>query len=307
MSTHPSAAESVDPSTVGRLSRPERPERRGRVTIAGGARVEPLVAAAFAWVGLLLILAVTASWLPLHDPDVATGMSRIGAFADWSHPLGTDDLGRDMLSRVIFGIRTSLSIGLMAVAVGFVLGGWVGVVVGFFRGKVDASVGVLVDAWLAFPGLVLLLAIGAIMGPGLTTVVVGLSALAVPLFVRIARANALQVADREFVQAARLVGASSGRVIRREIIPNVIPPMIAYAVVLMGTMISAETALSYLGVGVSPPTSSWGQMIADGQFSIAEYPHLVFVPTAVLALTIYAFSVIGDWARGRFDTGQAKV
>ncbi|MBV9592880.1 MAG: ABC transporter permease, partial [Actinobacteria bacterium] len=114
-------------------------------------------------------------------------------------------------------------------------------------------------------------------------------------------------ANREFVQGARLAGASPGRIIRRELMPNVLPPMIAYAVVLLATLVTAEAGLSYLGLGVIPPTPSWGQMIADGQFQLADYPHVVFVPATVLALTIFGISVLGDWARAKFDIRQARI
>lgn len=266
-----------------------------------------LVMVAFGWITLLVLAALLAPVLPLADPTVGVGDSRIPPFQMWSEPLGTDGLGRSVLSRIVFGARASLAVGMLAVAMGLLVGGLLGLMAGYFRKQLDAIIGVLTDAILAFPGLILLLSIGAILGSGLRTVIIGLASLSLPVFVRVTRANTLRFSDREFVQASRLTGASSRRVIVRELLPNVVPPILAYAVVLMATLITAEAAISYLGVGITPPTPSWGGMIADGQFELSRHPFLVFVPATVLALTIFAFSAIGDWGRSLLDVGRAGV
>jgi peptide/nickel transport system permease protein len=266
-----------------------------------------LVWLAVGWLALLVLAALFAPLLPLADPAQDVGRPRQPLFASLAEPLGTDGLGRSVLSRLVYGARASLQVGVLAILVGLVLGGLIGLLAGYFRKAVDFVIGVATDAVLAFPGLVLLLAIGAIMGPGLPTVIIGLAALSLPMYVRMTRANTLRFTEREFVQAARLTRAPASPVITREILPNVIPPLLAYSVVVMASLITAEAAISYLGIGIMPPTPSWGAMIADGQFELARNPQLVFVPAVVLALTVFAFSVVGDWGRARLDVGGAKV
>lgn len=266
------------------------------------------VAAAAVWLVVLLLSAVFAETLPLAAPDQDLGIGvRVAPFEQWPEFLGTDSLGRSVLARIVFGARASLEISVFAVATGFVIGGALGLVAGYARGVTDTVVGTLNDALLAFPGLVFLLSLAAVMGRGVNVLVLGLAFISVPVFLRIARANAIRFASREFVHAARLSGARLPRVLAKELLPNVLPPMVAYAVIVMATLIVLESSLSYLGLGVPPPVPSWGGMIADGQSDLRTSPALVFVPAAVLFLTVLAFNALGDWVQTRMDVVGSKV
>ncbi|MGB6058545.1 MAG: ABC transporter permease [Microthrixaceae bacterium] len=252
------------------------------------------------WILLILFIAVGADVLPLADPSVDVGVgSRIAPFTTWPEFLGTDGLGRSMLSRVVYGARVSLAAGAASVGIAFAFGLAVGVSAGYFRGKVDTVVGVVVDGLLAFPALVFLMALAATLQPGLGTLVVGLSFVAFPPFVRLARANTLQYTGAEFVLATRGLGAKKRTVLMGEIVPNVIPSLVAYASVIGAALILAEASLSFLGLGVRPPTPSWGGMIADGVRELRTEPYLVLVPSAVLFLTIFSLNVVGEYLRSR--------
>jgi peptide/nickel transport system permease protein len=172
---------------------------------------------------------------------------------------------------------------------------------GYFQKRTDSGVRLLSDTMLAFPPLILLMALTAVFTPGLRTLMAGLSLIIIPSFIRLARANTLTWTAREFVLAARNMGAGHGRILGREILPNVLPPLLAYLPIVMAALIVAEGSLSFLGLGIPPPTPSWGGMISDGKDSLATAPHLVFVPAAVIFCTVFALNQAGDHLRGRFD------
>lgn len=262
------------------------------------------VVLAFAWVAAIFLLALIVQWLPVAEPQTSVGAPRLRPFTDWSFPLGTDAQGRSEVSRLLYGARASVAVSFFAMAIGLVTGTTVGVVAGYVRGPFDAIVGVITDGWLAFPGLVLIVAVGAVLGPGQRTLIIGLGAVSFPVFVRVARANTLRFRDREFVQAAHLMGARTGRIVVRELLPNIVPPVMAYAIILMATLITAEASLSFLGLGLQPPTPSWGNMIAEGQYELTTSPHLVFVPAVTLALTVFALNVLGDVLIRRLNGGR---
>lgn len=284
-----------------------KPVRSGPPTPRRRRSFPVFAALAFGWVGLLCLLALTVQWLPIAEPQASVAEPRLAPFTDWAHPLGADAQGRDELSRLLYGARSSIGISFLAMAIGLVAGTAVGVLAGYLRGKFDAVVGIFTDAGLAFPGLVLIVGVAAVMGPGTQTLIVGLGAVSFPVFVRVARANTLRFSAREFVHAAHLTGARTIRIIVRELLPNVIPPVLAYAIILMATLITAEASLSFLGLGLQPPTPSWGNMIAEGQYELARYPHLVFVPATVLALTVFSLNVIGDRIIRRLNAGDSKI
>ncbi|MBV9661262.1 MAG: ABC transporter permease [Acidimicrobiales bacterium] len=270
-------------------------------------RPSVLIIIAAVWIGAWAILAVIANWIPLANPSHHVGHSRVGPFHSWSHPLGTDALGRDELSRLIFGARQSLAVSVIAAAIAMSVGAIVGLLSAYIRNFMDVAVGTFTDAILAFPPLVFLLAVAATIGPSSTTVTGGLAIVSMPAFIRLSRANALRFVNREFVQANRLMGAGPLRIVFKEILPNILAPIAAYAVVLMAFLIVAASSLSYLGLGVPPPAPSWGAMIADGQPDLVQHPGLVFVPAVVLFITVYALNVLGDAARQRFDVRESAL
>lgn len=264
---------------------------------------------AVGWVLLIIVLAIVANLLPISDPTVQVAQPRLHPFVQWTPDtiLGTDRNGRSILSRLIFGARASLTVSVLSVILGFFIGGAIGLIAGYVRGATDKGIGIVTDAALAFPALIAMLALAATMGPGIPTLIVGLTFVAVPQMVRIARANTIRFGGREFVQAAELMGASRFRILVRELLPNVVPTLFGYSVIVMATLIVTEAALSYLGVGIRPPAPSWGSMIADGQGELSRHPHQVLIPALTLLITVYSLNVIGDWARSKFDVGESRL
>lgn len=266
-----------------------------------------LLSFSIAWLVVLGLAALLADVLPLSDFAERVGAPRVPPFTDPQQILGTDEIGRSQLSRVIYGARASLMIGIGAVALGIVIGGLIGMLAGYFRGWFDRVVAVITDSLLAFPPLILLIAISATLGAALQNLIIGLTVLITPTFARLARATTLTFARREFVTASTMLGARHPRIVFRSLVPNVALPIVAYAFVVLAVVIVAEGSLSFLGLGVQPPTPSWGGMISTGRASLATDPWLVFVPAGTMLLTIFAFNVVGDWARDRFDVRSASI
>lgn len=256
----------------------------------------------YGWLFVMIAAAIFADLLPLASYSIPVGPPRqppqLGSLDLLA---GTDNLGRSMLSRCVYGAQVSLLIGTVATLIGSALGSSIGMLGGYFQKRTDAGIRLLSDTMLAFPPLILLMALTAVFAPGLGTLMVGLSLIIIPSFLRLARANTLTWTAREFVLAARNMGAGHGRILGREILPNVLPPLLAYLPIVMAALIVAEGSLSFLGLGIPPPTPSWGGMISDGKDSLATAPHLVFVPAAVIFCTVFALNQAGDHLRGRFD------
>jgi peptide/nickel transport system permease protein len=265
------------------------------------------------WLMLVTLCAVTGGWLPITAPDImnydhqnaspgtAVILPEITAGAgarSQVYWLGTDSMGRDMLSRVITGARVSLTVGVTAPLIGLVIGGLLGIMAGYFRGWTESVIVGCMDVILAFPGLVLLLAVGFYFGTNLWTLVPTLGFLSVPAFCRVSRAATLQLADREFVLAAKMIGNNNYAIMVREILPNVAIPLCVYGLIVMALMVVVEGVLSFLGLSVPPPTPSWGGMIAGGREVLGEAPHVCLIPATVLFLTVLSLNVLGDTLRG---------
>lgn len=266
---------------------------------------------AVGWVVLLVVLAAIADLLPLKPYDdvqsalLEPSLLRPDLFS--AHPLGTDRQGFDMLGSVIYGARISLLVGIGAVTLGMVIGSAIGMAAGHYRGKVDAAVGLLADALLAFPPLILLLAMVSVLDPSTLNVTLALALLGIPTYIRLSRANTMVFAQRDFVLAAQALGAGGRRIITREILPNVVLPLLSFAFIVIGASIVAEAGLSFLGLGIQRPTPTWGNMINGGQVNFQREPHVVFVPGMFLFMTVFSFNRIGERARKAWDPRGARL
>jgi peptide/nickel transport system permease protein len=266
------------------------------------------------WLLLVAACAVAAGWLPLAAPDTmdwdhqvsspgtvvrlpqspSGGMSEARSRVYW---FGTDTMGRDMLSRVILGGRVSLAVGITAPLIGLTLGGLLGMAAGYFRGWTETVIVGMMDVILAFPALVLLLAMGFYFGTDLRTLIPTLGFLTIPAFSRVSRAATLKLANREFVIASKMIGESDIAILAREILPNIAVPLCVYGLIIMALLIVIEGVLSFLGLSVPAPTPSWGGMIAEGREVLGEAPHVCLIPTTVLFLTVLSLNVLGDTLR----------
>ncbi len=272
------------------------------VTVAPAKKKRPRVFfyMALGWLVLVVICAVFANFLPVKDPnfqDISLRLEPPGP----GGLLGADDLGRDVLARLVFGARVSMIVSLTAVLIGSIVGGTLGLTAGFFRGWYERTVMSLVDVILAFPALVLLLALVAFVGQSLSTIALVVGFLAIPSYTRVARATTLSVAQREYVLAARAMGATNRRILLRELLPNVALPVIAFGLVALGLVIVAEGSLAFLGLSVKFPTATWGSMIAAGKIHIRTAPHLALFPSLAMFLTVLSLNYVGDQLRSRFD------
>jgi peptide/nickel transport system permease protein len=267
---------------------------------------------ALGWLVLVLFLAITASWLPIADPvlpqrDADGRLLRLAAPGEDGQLLGTDGTGRDVLSRLIHGSRVSLIVGFVTVAIGMTIGGTLGLMVGYFRGWFEKTVMAIVDVVLAFPGLVLLLGLLAFVGQSLSVISITIGMLAVPRYTRVARANTLAIAQREFVLAAQAMGAKSGRILFRELLPNVLLPVAAFGLVAIALVIVLEGSLAFLGLSVELPTPTWGSMIAEGKRCLTTKPLIAAIPSTVMFLTVLALNFVGDSLRSIFDVRESGL
>jgi peptide/nickel transport system permease protein len=218
-----------------------------------------------------------------------------------SHWLGTDSLGRDTLSRVIYGARVSLMIGLVVVLFSSIVGMSLGLIAGYFGGWVHAIIMRLIDMLMAFPVLILALLVAALLGGGLVNVIWALAFAMVPIYARLMCGQAISVKENDYVLAERSTGASHIRIMLRHLAPNCFPPLIVMMTMMLGTTILAEAGLSFLGIGVQPPTPTWGNMVNDGRDYLLSNPLLSFAPGLAIMLVVYAFNMIGDGLRDALD------
>ncbi len=258
------------------------------------------------WVGLIILSAIFAGALPLHNPLAQTYMPKLGP--SLAHPLGTDELGRDLLSRVIYGARVSLEVGFGSIFLGLSVGGSAGLLAGYLRGKIDAIANGMANIILSFPTLLLLLAIVGFWGRQWwkITIIIGVVSTA-PLF-RVVRASTLSYSTREFVTAARAIGASHWRIMTRELLPNVLPAALSIGLIAVAIAIVAEGTLSFLGLSVPPPTPTWGNIIAEGQSSLARSDFLITLwPSLAMFMTLLALNLAGDRLQRYFDVREGRL
>jgi len=264
-------------------------------------RKNPLAATGLVLVVAFVLCALLAPWIAPRDPAFIELPARLAAPSS-AHWLGTDELGRDILSRLLYGARISLVVGGSVVAASLFLGLIFGSLAGYYGGLLDRIFTVIVmNAFLAFPGFLLAIAFVAFLGPGLFNLILALSIGGWVGYARLVRAQVLAAREREFVEAARALGASDWRVLTRHILPNIIQPVIVQAAIGMAGAVLAEATMSFLGLGVPPPTASWGSMLNDGRAHLFDAPHLVLFPAVAIMLAVLSFNFIGDGLRDYLD------
>ncbi len=256
-------------------------------------------------IGLVVVLAffVIAALAPLLSPDdpVKTSWTLIRKAPSWLHWMGTDENGRDVLSRVIFGARASLLAGVISVTIAAGIGVPVGLVAGFAGGAADAVIGRIVDAMLACPFLILAIALAAFLGPSLENAMIAIGVTAAPVFMRVARGATMDAATNDYVEAARALGNPPWRVAVRHVLPNIVPPLMVQATLAIAGAILAEAALSFLGLGQQPPAPSWGSMLNSAQRFLTQAPWLAIFPGAAIFLAVLSFNLVGDGLRDALD------
>jgi len=279
------------------------------VVVTPVKRTQPLgvlFCIAIGWIILVFAVAILAPILPLSSP---TDMDMLDRRAPVSavHWLGTDGLGRDELARLIYGARISLVVGLCAPVIGLTVGGALGMLAGYFRGRFESLAVGSMDVLLAFPPLILALAVTTFLGQSVLNLTCILGVLSIPAFMRVARAATLTFARREFVVAAQALGATHARILLRELLPNVALPLLAFFLLGVAVIIVVEGSLSFLGLGVPPPISSWGSMIGEGRESLEIAPWLAFTPAIAMFLTVLSFNLVGDTLRALTDPRQGAL
>jgi peptide/nickel transport system permease protein len=271
------------------------------ISLQRAARHNPLATLGALMVAAFVICAIFAPWIAPQDPAHIDLPARLAAPSS-THWCGMDELGRDILSRLIYGSRVSMLVGSCVVAFSLLLGLIVGSAAGYYGGLLDRFVNVVVmNAFLSFPGILLAIAFVAFRGPGIFNLVLALSLGGWVGYARLIRAQVMAAREREFVEAARALGASDLRIIFRHILPNIIQPVIVQAAIGMAGAILAEATMSFLGLGVPPPTASWGAMLNDGRAHLFDAPHLVIFPAAAVMLAVLSFNFIGDALRDFLD------
>ncbi|UXN58862.1 ABC transporter permease [Phyllobacterium zundukense] len=260
-------------------------------------------------VGLVIIiffvtLAVIAPLLPIADP-MATSWSAIRKAPSAAHWLGTDDIGRDILSRMIWGARASLMAGVFSVGIAVAIGVPLGLISGYFGGWVDMIISRVTEAFLAMPFLIMAIALAAFLGPSLFNAMIAIGLSAMPLFVRLTRGQVLSVKTEDYVEGARSIGLSHYQIITRYILPNVFSPLLVQASLTIATAIIAEASLSFLGLGQQPPAPSWGSMLNVAKNFLSQAPWMAMWPGAAIFLVVIGFNLLGDGLRDALDPREA--
>jgi peptide/nickel transport system permease protein len=248
-----------------------------------------------------VILAICAPLLNLADPIKTDPRSKAEGIGTSGHLLGTDQVGRDILSRLIWGARTTLMLGVTAAAISTIVGLILGLIAGYFGGWVDSVIMRIVDVMFAFPSLLLAIVIVAILGPNLRNALLAIAILGVPFYIRLVRAEVLTLRAADFVTAAQTIGSPSAQILSRHLLPNIISPIIVTSSIHIGGLILEAGGLSFLGLGAQPPSPEWGAMVASGRNQLLLAPHVVLVPSAAIFIVVLAFNLLGDGLRDALD------
>jgi peptide/nickel transport system permease protein len=270
-------------------------KRFRRVFLGRGVVVFGLIVILF-----FMIVAIFAPFIAPYDPydnDVGNALQQPSK----THLLGTDAVGRDILSRVIYGARTSLMVGLSVVALATIVGMILGTLAGFYGGWVYTIIMRLIDAYMAFPMIILALVVSSVLGGGVKNVIIALSVAMMPGYARLMCGQTLTVKENDYIMAERSIGAASLRIMVRHIVPNCLSPLIVMITMMLGSVILAESGLSFLGVGILPPTAAWGSMVNDGRPYLLNLPALSFAPGIAIMLVVFAFNMVGDGLRDALD------
>lgn len=285
----------------------EEAVRPRRVLAKKKRKITPTIVISTVWLVILVGAVILHPFLGLPDPTRSDYAAITAPMFSPGHIFGTDEIGRDIFSRVIDGGRISLTAGLGAVSLALLIGAPLGIIAGFFGGITNRIISAVLDIMLAFPALVALIALSVFLGASLTTIIVGIGVVMSPAVARVSRSATLIFANRDFVTAARSLGAGNFRILIREILPNVVVPILAYAMVLVAVAIVAEASLSFLGLGVPPPAASWGSMMGTGRPELADNPHIVLIPAGVMFLTLLAINFLSEFFTKRFDIKEAAL
>jgi peptide/nickel transport system permease protein len=257
-------------------------------------------------IATLTLVALFAPWILPYDPSVQNLPDRLRG-PSWDHPFGNDELGRDILSRVLLGTRISMRVGATVVLLSGIMGVLIGGFAGYVGGGIDTFVTVIVvNSLMAFPGILLAIALVAFLGPGIDRLIFALSVIGLAGYARLARGQVLKVKTLEFVEAARALGAPGSRIFFLHVLPSIIQPILVQASIGMAAAILMEASLSFLGLGIAPPTPSWGAMLNDGRGHLFDAPHMVVFPSVALVLTVLSFNFLGDALRDWLDPKSLK-
>lgn len=254
-------------------------------------------------IGLFLLIAASAPWIAPHPP-LEQELTRRLQPPSSEHLLGTDDFGRDLLSRVLHGSRISLTVGLVAVVLALAVGGTLGLVAGFYGGAADLLLMRVVDVMLAFPSILLAIAVVAALGPSLTNAMIAVGITGIPVYARLVRGVVLQVKNLEYVTAAKALGARDGRILFRAVLPNCLAPIFVQSSLGLATAILDAAGLSFLGLGAQPPTPEWGAMLSQGRQLVLDAPWALTAPGVAILLSVLGFNLLGDGLRDLFDPRQ---
>jgi peptide/nickel transport system permease protein len=269
--------------------------------ISRSFRRNPLAVAGVVMATVLVLFAVFAPWIAPQDPAYIDLPARLSP-PSTQHWFGTDELGRDILSRVIYGARISMGVGIGVVTASLLIGLLIGSIAGYYGGRVDRFFNVIVmNAFMSFPGILLAIAFVAFLGPGIANLIFALSIGGWVGYARLVRAQVLAAREREYVEAARALGAGDLRIVVKHIWPNIIQPVIVQAAIGMAGAVLAEATMSFLGLGVPPPTASWGSMLNDARSHLFDAPHMVLFPAGAVMLAVLSFNFIGDALRDYMD------